>query len=55
VLPESEHVVVLPESEHVVTLPEAESQSMGTTERSVSRDGRIQAGPPGVIGVLGPS
>jgi hypothetical protein len=55
VLPESERVVVLPESERMVTLPEAEPQSNGATERSVSRDGRIQAGPPGVIGILGPS
>jgi len=44
-LPEAETVVTLPEAETVVTLPEADISR-------VSSDGLVQAGPPGVIGLL---
>jgi hypothetical protein len=53
-VPQWEGLVVLPETEErTITIPEAEPTTNGSTS-ATSKDGRIQAGPPGVIGVLRP-
>ena len=46
VLPEAGDVVSVPDADAVVTIPEAAAAP------AVSRDGLVQAGPPGVIGML---
>jgi hypothetical protein len=43
-------VVVVPEAAPVVRIPDAEPRDTVT----VSRNGRVVAGPPGVIGLVGP-
>ena len=48
----SEPTVVLSEPEPMVVLPDAESQEAPV--QAVSSDGTVQAGPPGVIGILRP-
>jgi hypothetical protein len=55
---EWDRLVELPQTEERITLPEAEpaaSNGSNGSSPATSTDGRIQAGPPGVIGVLGPS
>jgi hypothetical protein len=51
VVPDAERVVTVPDAERVVTVPEAAGPEDAPR---VSQDGRVQAGPPGIIGVLGP-
>ena len=47
-VPEADAVVTVPDAQDVVTLPDAAPTDLSR----VSRDGLIQAGPPGVIGLL---
>jgi hypothetical protein len=48
-----EPMVVLSEAEPMVVLPDAERQ--GTSAPVISSDGTVQAGPPGIIGMLRPT